>query len=80
MLIEVGDFSEVGEAWVRYQGTKPVADYAELLRDTPIVDPTGALAPERRPRLVQFYELTPAELEHSYTVGACWVFEVARSA
>lgn len=76
MMIEVGDFTDLGEAWVRYQGSRHVADYSELLRRGSQVDPHGALAPERHPELIQYYELSEAELDGSYTCGGCWVFRV----
>jgi hypothetical protein len=80
MLIEVGDFSELGEAWVRYQGNQVVNDYSELLRHGRRLDPNGTLTAEREPQLVQYYALEPSELDGCYPVGGCWVFRVASPA
>ncbi|WP_182377747.1 hypothetical protein [Nocardioides sp. WS12] len=75
MLIEIGDLSDLGEAWVRYKGNRRVEDYRELLERGERVDPTRVLTDERAPRLVHYYDLPAAELEQ-YSVGGCWVFRV----
>jgi hypothetical protein len=76
MLIEVGDYSDLGEAWVRYHGNRVIADYGELLHHAVRADPNGALASDREPQLIQFYELEPPDLDEGYLVGGCWVFRV----
>ncbi|WP_182377741.1 hypothetical protein [Nocardioides sp. WS12] len=75
MLIEIGDFSDLGEAWAKYKGNRRIDDYRDLLRHSDTVDPTHALTPERLPQVVQYYDLTEAELD-GYSEGGCWVFRV----
>lgn len=77
MMVEVGDMSEVGEAWVRYQGTRCITDFAELSRHAARADVGGVLRPERSPELVEFYRLPVEQLGDGYSVGGCWVFRVA---
>ena len=76
MMVEVGDMSEVGEAWVRYQGNRVIADFAEVMRSAFRADVNGALAPVREPQLVQYYELDQDDLDDGYLAGGCWVFRV----
>ena len=75
MIVEIGDLSDLGEAWAKYKGNRRIEDYRELLRHGERIDPTRVLAAERAPRLVHYYDLPDSELGH-YSVGGCWVFHV----
>ena len=75
MLIEFGDFSDLGEAWAKYKGNRRIDDYRELLRHGDLVDPNQLLTTDQEPQLVQYYDLTSAELD-GYREGGCWVFRV----
>jgi hypothetical protein len=74
MMVEVGDMSDLGEAWVRYQGNRVISDFAEVMGSVVRADVTGAL--RRAPKLIEFYDIDPAELDDGYLVGGCWVFRV----
>lgn len=74
MMVEVGDMSDIGEAWVRYQGNRVISDLAEVMGSVVRADVTGAL--QRASKLVEFYDIDPAELQHGYVAGGCWVFQV----
>lgn len=76
MIVEVGDMSEMGEAWVRYQGNRVISDYAELMRHIVRADVNGVLAECRKPELIESYRLDSSELDDGYLAGGCWVFRV----
>lgn len=76
MMVEVGDMSDLGEAWVRYQGNRVIQDLEEILRYAARADVNGALAEARAPQLVHFYDIGPDELDEGYRAGGCWVFRV----
>lgn len=76
MMIEVGDFSEFGEVWIRYQGNVAIDDYTQLLRNRERVDPAGLFSEDRKPELVHRYDIDEEDLVGNYVAGRCWVFSV----